>query len=173
MQLIHAARPIATGVFLLVSVMVMLGARYASGNEAVSVAVAAFDCSVSCGQDSYLECDPDTEHIAYDGYAVDQPGPHGPHTNCQAELCEWDGGPRSMHPGCLGTLNLVGSGDYARLKAALAAQDDATLQQLMRRYSVVVLNANRGSIQVISCDGLPRANLPVHPQQFERLVNAQ
>ena len=77
-----------------------------------------------------------------------------------------------MHPSCVESLNPARSGDYERLKAAIDAQDDRSLHQLFQRYpKVLVVNANRESVQVISCDGIPRANLPLHAQQFERLVN--
>ncbi len=172
MRPIHALGPLAIGTFLIVSVMAMLGTRYAPSYEAPG-SITTSDCNVSCGQDSQLECE-STEHIAYSGYAVDETAPHGSHSSCEDGTCAWEGGSEGMHPSCIESLNLARSGDYERLKAAIAAQDDRSLQQLLRRYSkVVVVNAKRESIQVVSCDGIPRANLPLHTQQFERLVSTQ
>lgn len=171
MRPFHPRGLLAVGVFLIVSVMVMAGARNAPSHGAPSSM--AFDCWVSCGQAPDLECG-GSDHVALQGYMVDNTGPHGPHASCLTSTCDFEGGPEGMHTSCVESQNLAISGDYERLKAAIAAQDDGSLHNLLGRYPrALVVNAARESLQVVSCDGTPRANLPLQAEQFERLVNAQ
>jgi hypothetical protein len=167
------ARTFTVGVFLIASTIAMLGMRYAPRFERLESTAAGDPCSVSCGQDRNLACNPWTQHIAESGYEVDEGGPHGSHEDCRTDLCDWAGGPDSMHPSCLEGRNLAKSGDYEKLKAAVAALDDHTVQQLLGKYpKALVVNAERESIMVVNCELKPIANLPLDREQFGRLVSA-